>query len=146
MRYDWPFKKRIVNLPINLKGKSKRISGNSGNIGAVSQTLLTRVRLWLWRRLSGGYFLLPEIIVRLTFLVNHPMSNKLRRWKPRKVWHLVRRSEGCLVLSDGNKENLSSFKHRCSECRTCDVTNSLHTLLEKHLSANQSRRTRLVIL
>ena len=29
MRYDWPFKKRIVNLPINLKGKSKRISGNS---------------------------------------------------------------------------------------------------------------------
>ena len=116
------------------------------DIGAASQTLLTRVRLWLWCRLSTGYFPLPEIIARLTFLINHPMSNKLRRWKPRKVWHLFRRSEGCSVLSDGNKENLSSFKHRCSECRTCDVTNSLHTLLGKHLSANQSRCTRLVIL
>ena len=88
------------------------------DIGAASQTLLTRVRLWLWRRLSGGYFLLPEIIARLTFLINHPMSNKLRRWKPRKVWHLVRRPEGCSVLSDGNKENLSSLKHQCSECTT----------------------------
>ena len=62
------------------------------DIGAASQTLLTRVRLWLWCRLSTGYFPLPEIIARLTFLINHPMSNKLRRWKPRKVWHLFRRS------------------------------------------------------
>ena len=51
-RYDWPFKKRIVNLPINLKGNSKRISGNflgdqNKDIGAASQTLLTGVRLRL---------------------------------------------------------------------------------------------------
>jgi len=28
-RHDWPVKKAIVNLPIRLKGNSKRISGNS---------------------------------------------------------------------------------------------------------------------
>ena len=88
------------------------------DIGAASQTLLTGVRLRLWHRLSEGYFLLPEIIARLTLVINHSMSNKLRRWKPRKVWHLVRRPEGSSVLSDGNKENLSSFKHKSSECRT----------------------------
>ena len=27
--YDWPVKKAIVNLPIRLKGNSKRIAGNS---------------------------------------------------------------------------------------------------------------------
>ena len=110
------------------------------DIGAASQTLLTRIRLWLWRRLSGGYFLLPEIIARLTFLINHPMSNKLRRWKPRKVWHLVRYyptviKKTCRVLST----NAVSAEHR-------DVTNSLHTLLGKYLPANQSRHTRSVIL
>ena len=26
---DWPFKKAIVNLPIKLKGNSKRTSGNT---------------------------------------------------------------------------------------------------------------------
>ena len=76
------------------------------DIGAASQTLLTRVRLWLWRRLSAGYFLLPGINSSFDF-----------PWKLRKAWHLVRRPEGCWVLSDGNKENLSSFKHKCSECR-----------------------------
>ena len=29
MHHDWPVKKVIVDLPIRLKGNSKRISGNS---------------------------------------------------------------------------------------------------------------------
>ena len=53
--HDWPVKKAIVNLPIRLKGNSKHTSGNSlsplgtlnMDFGAVSQTLLTGVRLHL---------------------------------------------------------------------------------------------------
>ena len=49
MRHDWPVKKAIVDLPIRLKGNSKRTSGNSlspleahnKDLGTASQTLLT---------------------------------------------------------------------------------------------------------
>ena len=56
---DWPVKKAIVDLPIRMKGNSKRTSGNSlsssggqnKDLGNVSQTLLTAVWLPLRRRL-----------------------------------------------------------------------------------------------
>ena len=52
-RHDWLVKNAIVDLPIRLKGNSKRISGNSlsplgaqnSDIGAASQTLVTEVKL-----------------------------------------------------------------------------------------------------
>ena len=58
--HDWPVKKAIVDLPIRLKGNSKRTSGNSlsplgaqnKHFGAASQTLLTGVRLRLRYRLQ----------------------------------------------------------------------------------------------
>ena len=61
-RHDWPFKKAIVDLPIRMKGNLKRITDNSftplrprdKDIAAASQTLLTEVKLCLWRRLYGG--------------------------------------------------------------------------------------------
>ena len=66
--HDWPVKKAIVNLPIRLKGNSKRNSDNSlsplealcMDFKATSQTLLTRVILRLGRRPGntnnpGGY-------------------------------------------------------------------------------------------
>ena len=54
-RHDWPLKKAIVDLPIRLKGDSKRTSGNSlsllgsqkTDLDATSQTLLTEVKLRL---------------------------------------------------------------------------------------------------
>ena len=57
---DWPIKKAIVDLPIRLKGNSKRNSVNSlsplgaqtKDFGAASQTLLTGVKLRLQRRLQ----------------------------------------------------------------------------------------------
>ena len=58
-RDDWPVKKTTVNLPIRLKGNSKRTPGNSLNplgaqnkdIGTGSQMLLTEVKLCLRRKL-----------------------------------------------------------------------------------------------
>ena len=57
--HDWPVKKAIVNLPIRMKGNSKRTSGNSLNplgaqnkdLGTASQTLLIEVKFRLRRRL-----------------------------------------------------------------------------------------------
>ena len=54
-RHDWPLKKAIVDLPIRLKGNSKRTSGNSlsllgsqkTDLDPTSQTLLTEVKLRL---------------------------------------------------------------------------------------------------
>ena len=62
--HDGPVKKAIVNLPIRLKGNSKRISGNSlsplgaeiEDIGAVSHTFQTGVTLRLQRRLVDTHF------------------------------------------------------------------------------------------
>ena len=56
--HDWPVKKAIVNLPVRLKGNSKRTSGSSlsplaalcMDFKAAWQTLLTGVRLRLRRR------------------------------------------------------------------------------------------------
>ena len=53
MCHDWPVKKVIADLPITIKGNSKRSSGNllsplgaqDKDIGAASQTLLTKVKL-----------------------------------------------------------------------------------------------------
>ena len=50
--HDWPVKKGTVEMPISLKGNSKRTSGNSlkslgaqnNDIAAASQALLTEVR------------------------------------------------------------------------------------------------------
>ena len=50
-RHDWPVKKAIVDLPIDMKENSRRPSGNSlsppgaqnKDFGAASQTLLTGV-------------------------------------------------------------------------------------------------------
>ena len=64
MRHDWPAKKTFIDLPIKMKGNSKRTSGNSlsqlgaqnKDIGAASQTLLTEVKLHLRRRLSEWVF------------------------------------------------------------------------------------------
>ena len=50
-RHNWPVKKTIVDLPINIKENSKRPSGNSlsppgaqnKDLGAASHTLLTEV-------------------------------------------------------------------------------------------------------
>ena len=58
-RHDWLVKNAIVDLPIRLKGNSKRISGNSlsplgtqnSDIAAAWQTLVTEVKLRLRRRL-----------------------------------------------------------------------------------------------
>ena len=57
--HDWPVKKAIVNLPIKIKGNSKRTSGNSLNplgaqnkdLGTASQTLQNEVKFSLRRRL-----------------------------------------------------------------------------------------------
>ena len=56
--------KSIIDLPIRLKGNSKRISGNSlsplgaqnKDLGATSQTLLNGVKLRLLRRLCFRFF------------------------------------------------------------------------------------------
>jgi len=53
--YDWPVKNLTINLPLRLKGNSKRISGNllslleaqNKDIGATSKTLLAGVKLRL---------------------------------------------------------------------------------------------------
>ena len=58
-RHDWLVKNAIVDLPIRLKGNSKRVSSNSlsplgaqnNDIGAASQTLVTEVKLHLRCRL-----------------------------------------------------------------------------------------------
>ena len=64
-RHDWPVKKDMLDLPIRMKGNSKRIFGDSLSqleaqnkyLGAASQTLLTEVKLRLRRRLkSRGLF------------------------------------------------------------------------------------------
>ena len=60
-RHDWPVQNAVVDLPIKMKGNSKRTSGSSlralgtqnKDIGAASQTLLTVVKLRLRRRLTG---------------------------------------------------------------------------------------------
>ena len=54
MHHNWPVNKAIVNLPIRLRGNSKRIPGNSMSqlraqgwyLGNELQTLLTEVRLY----------------------------------------------------------------------------------------------------
>jgi len=65
-RYDWRVKKAgFVDLPIRLKGNTKRISGKSlsplwaqnKDIGTASQTLLTEVKL---RRLKATLFWLKD--------------------------------------------------------------------------------------
>ena len=51
-RHDWHVKKAIVDLPVKVKGNSKRTSSNSSsplvaknkNIGVASQTLITEVK------------------------------------------------------------------------------------------------------
>ena len=51
-RHDWPVTKDIVDLPIRIRGNSKRTSGNSlsplgaqnEDIGTAPQTLLTEVK------------------------------------------------------------------------------------------------------
>ena len=58
-RHDWTVKKAIIDWPIRMKRNSKRTSSNSfsplgsqnEDLGAASQTLLTEVKLRLWRRL-----------------------------------------------------------------------------------------------
>ena len=63
-RHDRPVKKATVDLPIKMMGNSKRFSGNSWSplgaqnkdIGSSSQTLLTEVKLPLWRRLGNDSF------------------------------------------------------------------------------------------
>ena len=61
-RNDWPVKNAIADLPIRLKGNSKHTSCSSLNplaaqnndLGAASQTLLTKVTLLLRRRLESA--------------------------------------------------------------------------------------------
>ena len=58
MHHDWPVKKAIVDLPIRLRGNSKRnwlspLGAENKYFGAVSQTLLTGVRSRLRRRLAN---------------------------------------------------------------------------------------------
>ena len=61
-RHDWSVKKAIVDLPIRMKGNSKRLAGNSLSplggqnkyFGTASQTLLTGVKLRLRRRLLSS--------------------------------------------------------------------------------------------
>ena len=63
--------KSVTDLPIRLKGNSKRISGNSlsplgaqnKDLGATSQTLLNGVKLRLLRRLCFGFF---EVMSQVT--------------------------------------------------------------------------------
>ena len=60
-RHDWPVKKAIVDLPIRMKGNSKRTSSNSlsplaaqnkmKNLSAALQMILTEVKLHLQHRL-----------------------------------------------------------------------------------------------
>ena len=58
--HDWPVIKAIADFPSRLKGYSTLISSNllsplgpqNKDIGSASQTLLTRIRLCLWRGLS----------------------------------------------------------------------------------------------
>ena len=57
--HDWPVRKSILDLPIRLKGNTKRISGNSSSpsgdqnkdLGADLQTLLAGIRFRPRRRL-----------------------------------------------------------------------------------------------
>ena len=68
LRHDFPVEEVIVDLPIKMKGNSKRTSGNSlsplgaqnKKIGASSQTLLTEFKLRLEcrpvRTLSVAHF------------------------------------------------------------------------------------------
>ena len=60
--HDWPVQEAFVDMPIKMKGNSKRTSGNSlsplgaqnNGIGAAAQTSLTDVKLRLRRRLLGS--------------------------------------------------------------------------------------------
>ena len=62
-RHDWPVKKATVHLPIRMKGSSRCTSVNSlgplgaenNDLGTASQTLLTKVKLRLQRRLAYAY-------------------------------------------------------------------------------------------
>ena len=61
-RHDWPVNKGLGDLPIRMKGNSKRTSRKSlsplgaqnNDLGAASQTLLTEAELRLQRRLTLG--------------------------------------------------------------------------------------------
>ena len=58
--HEWLVKKAIVDLPISMKGNLKHASFNmlsplgaqNNNLSATSQTLLTKVKLCLWRWLN----------------------------------------------------------------------------------------------
>ena len=44
MRWDWPVKKAVVNLPIRFKGTLKLISGSSlSSLGAQNKDIVTAV-------------------------------------------------------------------------------------------------------
>ena len=81
-RRDWPASNAIVDLPIRLKGNSKRDSDNSlslleaknKDLGAASQTLPTGVKLRQQRRLK-------ESGIPLTIGVQNPSSTD-KDWNP----------------------------------------------------------------
>ena len=95
-RHDWPVKKGIVDLPIRMKGNSKRISGNSSSplaaqnkdLGAAAlQKLLTRVKLRLqavMQRLQAVSFILPlfcldhysTVTMNSTTVKQRPFTNR----------------------------------------------------------------------
>ena len=96
-----PLKKTIINLPIRLKGNSKRTSSNSlslvaegsnKDLGAVSQTLLARLRLrlrakpWLGRP-DGTFLEFPDSLsekAAFQFLILLPPGQKLYKWTKQK--------------------------------------------------------------
>ena len=102
-RHDWPVKKGIVDLPIRMKGNSKRISGNSSSplaaqnkdLGAAAlQKLLTGVKLRLqavMQRLQAVSFILP------LFCLDHystvTMNSTTMKQRP-----FTNRFEGVLVI------------------------------------------------
>ena len=90
-RHDWPVKKGIVDLPIRMKGNSKRISGNSSSplaaqnkdLGAAAlQKLLTGVKLR--QRLQAVSFILPlfcldhysTVTMNSTTVKQRPFTNR----------------------------------------------------------------------
>ena len=143
--YDWPFKSALSMCSSTwreIRNAFPVISLGDQNkdIGAACWTLLTRVRLRTVTQAKSGLLFITRNNSPLTFLINCRMSNKLRRRN--------RSSEKSGTLFEGQRDVQyypTAIKENCRVLSTNLVQNivtpqmSLHTLLGKHLSANQCR-------
>ena len=74
-RHDWPVKKAIVDLPIRMKGSSKRTSGNSSSpLGAENKDFIDRILVCGQYKLVGLMELLVLDHVLTAFPLPRPVT------------------------------------------------------------------------